>query len=88
MPDNSDEKPSPVSRDARARRNWWYKATDFIIKHAFMYDLGDNTKLRISDSNYHIKAHTVLINQSTPGMSCVEQGAMQGVSDDYQRCIY
>ena len=80
MPDNSDEKPPPVSRGARTRRNWWDKAKDFIINDSQMVDTGDNTKLHISDSSYHIKfANIVLIgNQPTPITSCAEQEGAQG----------
>ena len=86
MPDNGNEKPSLASREARARRNWWSKAKDFIVRDCGMYEMGDNTELHISD--YHINANIVLIgNQPTPGPSCIEQGETQGLSDDHQSCI-
>ncbi|KAF8688196.1 hypothetical protein AX14_003508 [Amanita brunnescens Koide BX004] len=80
LPDNGEERPSPVSSlEARTRRNWWHKAKDFIINNCPMYDVGDNTKLHISRDNTklhisHINANVVLIgNQPTPGTSSVEQ---------------
>lgn len=95
MSDNCDEKPPPVSREARTRRNWWHEANDFGISNSPMCDMGDNPKLHISRDNtklhisQHINAGVVFIgNQPTPSASCVEPEGVQGLSNDHRRCMY
>jgi len=65
------------------RHNWWHKAKDFIIRNCWMYDMGDNAKLRISD--YRImKANVVFIGNhpkhSIPSTPHADQGEAQGLS--------
>ncbi|KAF8336124.1 hypothetical protein F5887DRAFT_987984 [Amanita rubescens] len=75
MPNNA----STDSIEVRTRRNWWHKAKDFIIRNCWMYDMGDNAKLRISD--YRIKANIVFIgnhpDHSIPSTSHADQGEAQ-----------
>ncbi|KAF8338631.1 hypothetical protein F5887DRAFT_1077568 [Amanita rubescens] len=84
MPNNGDANPSTDSIGVQTRRNWWHKAKDFIIRNCWMYDLGDNARLNLSES--YIYAGVVVVIQRMERLisstSHVEQGGTQGLSDD------
>ena len=85
MPNDGDAESSIDSIEVQTRHNWWHKAKDFIIRCCWMYDIGDNAKLRISD--YRIKANVVFIGNHPdrsipPSRSHVDQGEAQGLSRD------
>lgn len=58
MPNDGNDK---GSKEARTRRNWWYKAKRFIIRDTGMYDMGDNAQLNINEN--HINAGVVFITE-------------------------
>jgi hypothetical protein len=84
MPDNGDEKPFPVSREARTRgKGCLNEANDFAMRECAVYDImGDNTAQSVYING---NGNTIVLagNQPTTGTSLVEQGpGVQGLSDD------
>ena len=53
--EGSNMKKSTVTKEAQARRNWWYRAKRFVIRDTEMYDMGDNANVN------HITANVVVI---------------------------
>ena len=80
MPDKGlDEKQSPVSKEARARRSWWYKASRFMIRDTGMYDMGDNANLNITENLNHINAGVVFImDRSASSASHIDPSPREG----------
>ena len=71
MPDNSEEIPLAGLNGAQTRRNWWYRAKEFIVSNCGMYETGDHANFHIS--NTRIKAQMVVI-ENHPGTYGEVQG--------------
>jgi len=72
MPDNSEDTPPALGLNGeQTRRNWWYRAKEFIISNSGMYDTGDHAMFHIS--NTRIRARMVVI-ENHPGTHGQVQG--------------
>jgi hypothetical protein len=89
MPDKgSNEKQSPVSKEALARRNW-YKPNRVTIRDAVMYDVGDNANLNISES--YINTDTVVFmmhHSEAPSASHIDPSPTGGENGSSDRVSY
>ncbi|KAF8695227.1 hypothetical protein AX14_001856, partial [Amanita brunnescens Koide BX004] len=74
MPDNGDEKPFPVSREARTRgKGCLNEANDFAMRECAVYDImGDNTAQSVYING---NGNTIVLagNQPTTGTSLVQE---------------
>ena len=80
-------KGSTDSAEVQTQRNWWNGAKDFIVSHCPMFDMGDNTKLHISETQINT-GNVFILDRLISSASHVGQEGTHGLSNDvnYQIC--